>query len=97
MNTSAEIKDRLFDIDGIMNMPWYAKLCFVGTIIFALWHLATNLILHEPGRWQNAIHFAGFAFLAAADASEEAVWSWSSVARDAMAVICLATTGIFHK
>ncbi len=66
MNTSPpHIKDRLFDIDGIMDMPWYAKLCFAGTIIFALWHLATNLVLHEPGRWQNAIHFAGFGFLAA--------------------------------
>ncbi len=31
---------------------------------FALWHIATNLYLVEPGRWQNAIHFAGFAFLA---------------------------------
>ncbi|MEE9334699.1 MAG: TRAP transporter fused permease subunit [Granulosicoccaceae bacterium] len=62
---SPNMKDRLFDIDGILNMPWYAKLCFAGTIVFALWHLATNLVLHEPGRWQNAIHFAGFAFLAA--------------------------------
>ncbi len=62
---SPAVKDRLFDIDSIVSMPWYAKLCFAGTIVFALWHLATNLVLHEPGRWQNAIHFAGFAFLAA--------------------------------
>ncbi|MEQ8738317.1 MAG: TRAP transporter fused permease subunit, partial [Hoeflea sp.] len=34
-------------------------------ICFALWHIATNLWLNEPGLWQNAIHFAGFAFLAA--------------------------------
>ena len=25
----------------------------------------TNIAIEEPGRWQNSIHFAGFAFLAA--------------------------------
>lgn len=34
-------------------------------ICFALWHIATNIWLNEPGKWQNAIHFGGFAFLAA--------------------------------
>lgn len=33
-------------------------------VAFGLWHIATNVYLVEPGRWQNAIHFAGFAFLA---------------------------------
>lgn len=33
-------------------------------VVFGLWHIATNLYLNEPGMWQNAIHFAGFAFLA---------------------------------
>lgn len=33
-------------------------------VVFGLWHVATNVYLIEPGRWQNAIHFAGFAFLA---------------------------------
>lgn len=37
----------------------------VIAICFALWHIATNIWLNEPGKWQNAIHFAGFAFLAA--------------------------------
>lgn len=37
----------------------------VLAIVFGLWHVATNLFLIEPGLWQNAIHFAGFAFLAA--------------------------------
>ena len=36
-----------------------------GICLFALWHIATNLYLNEPGHWQNAIHFAGFAWLAA--------------------------------
>ena len=33
-------------------------------VLMGLWHVATNVYLTEPGRWQNAIHFAGFAFLA---------------------------------
>lgn len=33
-------------------------------ILFGLWHILTNIWLVEPGMWQNAIHFAGFAFLA---------------------------------
>ncbi len=39
---------------------------FIGSILFAIWHIYTNLILIEPGIWQNAIHYAGFAFIAAA-------------------------------
>ncbi|MFV0367153.1 MAG: TRAP transporter permease, partial [Hyphomicrobiaceae bacterium] len=34
-------------------------------IAFGAWHVATNLLLLEPGIWQNAIHFGGFALLAA--------------------------------
>ncbi|MEP3297981.1 MAG: TRAP transporter fused permease subunit [Pseudoruegeria sp.] len=33
-------------------------------VVFGLWHVITNVYLIEPGLWQNAIHFAGFAFLA---------------------------------
>lgn len=33
-------------------------------VVFGLWHIVTNVHLIEPGRWQNAIHFAGFAFFA---------------------------------
>jgi len=33
-------------------------------VAFGIWHILTNLFLNEPGLWQNAIHFAGFAFLA---------------------------------
>tara|TARA_A100001015_G_C15024180_1_gene729562 strand:+ start:700 stop:2880 length:2181 start_codon:yes stop_codon:yes gene_type:complete len=33
-------------------------------VAFGIWHIATNLFLHEPGLWQNAIHFGGFAILA---------------------------------
>jgi len=33
-------------------------------VAFGIWHILTNLFINEPGLWQNAIHFAGFAFLA---------------------------------
>ncbi len=33
-------------------------------VAFGVWHILTNIWLNEPGLWQNAIHFAGFAFLA---------------------------------
>ncbi|WP_229802332.1 TRAP transporter permease [Paramylibacter ulvae] len=33
-------------------------------VMFGVWHILTNIWLIEPGLWQNAIHFAGFAFLA---------------------------------
>lgn len=31
---------------------------------FAIWHILTNVWLIEPGFWQNAIHYGGFALLA---------------------------------
>lgn len=36
----------------------------VFAVCFGLWHILTNILWVEPGIWQNAIHFAGFAFLA---------------------------------
>jgi len=33
-------------------------------VMFGIWHILTNIYFVEPGQWQNAIHFAGFAFLA---------------------------------
>lgn len=49
------------DIDG---SPLRAVVV-VFAICFGIWHILTNVYLVEPGLWQNAIHFAGFAFLAA--------------------------------
>lgn len=61
----SSIKDSLFDLSSALKGPWYVSLVFLSTIVFALWHIATNVVIFEPGNWQNAIHFAGFAFLAA--------------------------------
>lgn len=48
--------------DNRSAFDWFV---FIGAVMFALWHIYTNLVLIEPGIWQNAIHYAGFAFLAA--------------------------------
>jgi len=59
------IKERLYSLDhAIANpLPWALGVLFIAA--FAIWHVATNLFINESGLWQNAIHFAGFAFLAA--------------------------------
>ncbi|MFT6024330.1 MAG: TRAP transporter 4TM/12TM fusion protein [Ascidiaceihabitans sp.] len=56
-------------------------LVLVFTLIFAIWHVLTNVYLTEPGLWQNAIHFAGFAFLASITLSpwgnkSNKAWAW---------------------
>ena len=50
-------------------------------LCFAVWHILTNVYLNEPGLWQNAIHFAGFAFLASVTFSpwgrrSNQTWAW---------------------
>ncbi len=51
----------LFDEETKSPTQWFVA---AFAILFGLWHILTNLYLNEPGMWQNAIHFAGFAFLA---------------------------------
>ncbi|MDC3058528.1 hypothetical protein OA099_04160, partial [Litorivicinus sp.] len=46
---------------GFTGLRWLL-ICFA--VLFAAWHVATNLLINEPPIWQNAIHFGGFAFLA---------------------------------
>ncbi len=51
------------------------------TLLFAIWHVLTNVYLTEPGLWQNAIHFGGFAFLASVTLSpwgknSGKTWAW---------------------
>ena len=40
------------------------QIVHVFALFFGIWHILTNVYLTEPGLWQNAIHFASFAFLA---------------------------------
>jgi TRAP transporter 4TM/12TM fusion protein len=53
----------------------------VFAMCFAIWHILTNVYLSEPGLWQNAIHFSGFAFLASITLSpwgknSDQTWAW---------------------
>ncbi len=60
-----DIKTQLYSLDFAASNPWPWAIGIGLVSAFALWHVATNVFLNEPGLWQNAIHFAGFAFLGA--------------------------------
>ena len=51
------------DKPGAGEARFRATILVGFAVLFGLWHILTNVYLIEPGRWQNAIHFAGFAFL----------------------------------
>ena len=55
-------------------------LAFIAVVAFGAWHVLTNIVLLEPGLWQNAIHFAGFALLAALTTPMLARWHGSRAA-----------------
>lgn len=61
---SKPAREHWLTLQGFRAASNTRKLVVVFAIVFGLWHIATNLYLTEPGLWQNAIHFAGFAFLA---------------------------------
>ena len=75
MQSAAADLPEMQDLDASGRSNWLALgstdtnplkfLVIIIAISFALWHIATNIWINESGRWQNAIHFAGFAFLAA--------------------------------
>lgn len=73
--------------EALLNMPrggfGASQLILVFALFFALWHVLTNVYLTEPGLWQNAIHFAGFAFLASVTISPwgkhaDQSWAWGA-------------------
>ncbi|MEM6638058.1 MAG: TRAP transporter fused permease subunit [Pseudomonadota bacterium] len=49
------------DVNDLENRSVFL---IAAAVAFGLWHVLTNVYLIEPGKWQNAIHFAGFAFFA---------------------------------
>jgi TRAP transporter 4TM/12TM fusion protein len=53
----------LLSMNGVRRNPlrWLVVVFGAG---FAIWHILTNVWLIEPGFWQNAIHYGGFALLA---------------------------------
>ncbi|MEM7257624.1 MAG: TRAP transporter fused permease subunit [Pseudomonadota bacterium] len=60
----ANLKD-ITNYDIALSHGWWMRCGLVAVCLFALWHMATNIFLHEPGIWQNCIHFGGFSLLAA--------------------------------
>lgn len=70
------------DVLVMSEGPWGPRhIILVFALGFALWHILTNVYLNEPGLWQNAIHFAGFAFLASVTLSpwgarSNQTWAW---------------------
>ncbi len=71
--------------DTLLDMPqgrWGPRqLILIFALVFAIWHILTNVYLTEPGLWQNAIHFAGFAFIASVTLSpwgkrSDESWAW---------------------
>ncbi len=60
---SHNLRDEWLLLDGQKKSPLEWMIAAFA-VAFGIWHILTNLFLNEPGMWQNAIHFAGFAFLA---------------------------------
>ena len=60
---SHNIRDEWLILEGQKKSPLQWVIAAFA-VVFGIWHILTNLYLQEPGLWQNAIHFAGFAFLA---------------------------------
>ena len=56
-------RDGVTDVNYSLARPLRYGLTLSVVCGFGLWHVATNLFWNEPGLWQNAIHFGGFAFL----------------------------------
>ena len=66
-NTAALRIDRrsFLEPGSAPDFQWLRKFLQLFAVVFGLWHIVTNVWLHEPGIWQNAIHFGGFALVAA--------------------------------
>ena len=66
---SRQTEHHIADIERETDRSAFDWFVFVFAVAFAVWHILTNSIWLEPGIWQNAIHYAGFAFLAAVTTS----------------------------
>ncbi len=104
----AKRKEQLFSLDHALQNPWPWAGGIALITLFSLWHIATNVYLTEPGMWQNAIHFAGFALIAAIttrtiNSDTQPRWSlWLNIAFGvAMALSALwiahAETGLYER
>jgi TRAP transporter 4TM/12TM fusion protein len=61
---SSANRDQWLSLDTPFGSKTIAqKIVIICAVGFALWHIATNLLINEAALWQNAIHFGGFAIL----------------------------------
>ncbi len=108
MNTQSSPADRskLWQIP--QNGFQLQHLFLVFAFVFGLWHILTNVYLTEPGLWQNAIHFAGFAFLGSITLSpwgrrSGTSWAWALDILYGLAVasaalwVAYAESGIYDR
>ena len=58
-----ELRNHWLSLDGT-SQSLTSRTVGALAVVFGIWHILTNIYFLEPGLWQNAIHFAGFAFLA---------------------------------
>ena len=66
---------------------------YAAIVGFGVWHVLTNIVLAEPGLWQNAIHYAGFGAIAALIApltGRVRWWDWVYAALVAWAACWIA-------
>ncbi len=59
-----DFRNAVFEFDRVSAHIWRYGTVYALICLFGFWHVVTNVYWNEPGRWQNTIHFAGFAFLA---------------------------------
>lgn len=66
MNQNSTLPDKqaMFSHKALSKSQPVLSIAFVLICAFALWHIATNVYFTESTRWQNCLHFSGFALLA---------------------------------
>ncbi len=108
MEAPSGLRAAFTDPDLALARPGRYGAAALAVIAFGAWHVATNLVLAESGLWQNAIHFAGFAFLGFvthATAARHAERPWSigldlvlgSAAALSALWIATAETGLYER
>ncbi len=64
-NSALLLKEKLFSLEAARQQPIPLAITLGFIVVFAMWHIATNLWITESTLWQNCIHFAGFGLLGA--------------------------------
>lgn len=96
--------DALFQSSALSSPSVSLRVGFLFICAFALWHIATNVYITESTRWQNCLHFSGFAFLAAITTGPEkrsAYWWFNLMFAVAIALaalwVAVAENGVYTR